>query len=239
MELKERSIRSLSPESCKEKKPPEVYAEIFGSFENPRKDNYLCRPLTSGWAKALTEQILHLPASEKLRIVMDINNSVTDIVTAELVTSFSGKDYILPEYLWPNEFYAMTHWFNVISGLRPEAALEFFETVQKQKNIDIDTFNNHEESRTKRSQEYQKLLSAFTKFVASQNTDSINTVSMVILLPGHEASLGCKIERQLAQFLKVPLKEIVFDEKSPRFQKEIVKGIIKPFLTDFLPADNH
>lgn len=32
---------------------------------------------------------------------------------------------------------------------------------------------------------------------------------------------------------------LVFDEKSPRFQKEIVKGIIKPFLTDFLPADNH
>lgn len=211
---------------------PSVYSEIPNP---PRREIYCSTPLNSGrMLDLITQRVNHLPLKQRLVKVFELNYQIARRVASELAEVFPEQRLTLAGCIEQNNNWGHSDltrfWAYYIAGLDPVLVAQF-ESMVKNAPIMVQITSakptGEKSDREIRKEAHKQFLVSFDQFLANRK-NGLNPVSTVILLPGHQKSLGCCFEKQLAQSLGIPLKEAVFDENNTRyagFMSNLLKGL--------------
>ncbi len=201
---------------------PGLYARTYKQILPDRDEVYISTPLTSGGARVLSYGELTVP--DIVRNCILINSFYAGTVIREAANLFVEQRVTLPHNLGSRPGWKETdfikYWMYYLSGIEPAATPEFEGMVASGVAADVTIFNNHELPREARVQEYERLLRSFVAFI-QQSHASIRPVAGIALMPDHNRSLGCSLERQLGAALGVPLRRILFDINHPGFENSV------------------
>jgi len=203
-----------------------VYERTYQHIPTPRSEVYVSTPLTSGGARRLfiTMTDGSLSITEIISNTVQRNRHFVDTVIEEAETLFPEERITLPHRIgmrdgWGEVDYNR-YWMYYLSGIRPDYAQTFEDVFSSNGIVDRTVFDNHAGERDRRLEEYKRLLQGFTRFIREEGMP-INPVSGIALMPDHQYSLGCSLERELGQFLGIPMREIYFDRNHPRFGNHV------------------
>lgn len=216
------------------KNPAELYSEIYQMGQNQKRRVYGSCALTSGGAKRhsagaenpdndphIWYQKLEIP--DLIRINGEFVEDVFELLEASDELSSDTDEVTLPHLIGPQflvdkeavrgwkEIEYLCFWSMVITGMKPEAAVKFYEELLNYAGINWQVFNNYAAERADRIVEYKALEEFVVQFVNNLEPDLKNLISMIIMLPDSHLSLGATFEQRIAQALGINLAEIEID----------------------------
>lgn len=210
---------TIFPNFTPEQTVQQVYAATQSSFFTPRDEVYISCPMTSGgYMRLLSHLFGTVPDDQIIQESLRQNSRFVKRVAPEIAEFYpTSRITMPPPIVGKKETEVNRFWLYYLSGISPHEAQKFedyFSSIHTE--VDKKTFDNPQMSHEKRSKEYNTLLKKFIQFVEGNNCN-LNPVKSMVLMPDHQRSLGCNMERQLAQSLGATCKEVYFDQNHPRF----------------------
>lgn len=197
--------------------PVDIYKEIFPQLKKLKNPIYVSGPITSGGAIRLLDQDPQLSISEIIKHNKIFAVALLELLIPDLV---KGQEIIFPhqlgslklpnkngdpEALWGEREY-LSLWLMVISRMDPQIAQQYWDYLQE-KISNHNSLNSHTDSRKKRVRQFVQLEEATISFI-EQNLKHTNFVGQILVLPDSSLSLGCTLEKRLAQAFKIPTFEV-------------------------------
>ncbi len=196
--------------------PLDVYQSIFPSLQKLKPAIYISGPITSGGAIRLKNSRPEITITEVVQL-----NKIFAVALLELLKANFSSDQILifPHQLgalklpntdqyWSEKEY-LSLWLMVISRMDLELAQQYINYLDKRLPNDKN-LNNHDEKRRKRVRQFLQLEQATRDFI-QQHLDQTHFVDQILALPDSNLSLGCTLEKRLAQQFAVPTFEVVLN----------------------------
>jgi hypothetical protein len=203
--------------------PADVYKAVCSI--NPAYDKknevFFNMPITSSGARRL------IPATETPTRDRIIEIAIHNIAIAKCL--ISAAEPYLPEQtvigvsadfgLWDGwgETEYMRYWFYHVSGISIEGAQKFEDDLAKREHIDHATMNDYGKRHEDREIFYEDTLRVFCQYLQNEKPE-IRPIGRMIALPDSIASLGCRNEMRLAQFLNISLEVMKLDPTHKDYQ---------------------
>lgn len=182
-----------------------LYSDIFPRINSQRNELYLSSPMTSGGARRLFDTSL-LSEEEKITASITHNRVLSETFlyhAAQLLTEavIASPFHFSQKSGWSQYDYNL-FWMYYISGISVEDA-QIFDTS----NIVSSLRKQHLGADHSGIKEiYMSLIEAFIDH--TKNLIQTNPVSRIIFFPDHTVSLGCFLEKNLANKLGIPTFEV-------------------------------
>ena len=204
----------------------EYYEYVWETQGFPDREVYCSMPITSanfgGLMPELSRTLGEDDFARKKRQIIRMNARLNEGFTRLLqgVPGFEEVTFTLPHKIgarhgW-GELEFMAFWMMRFVRMSPEKGTEFSEDIFSGVVVDREVFNNYGASRSDREREYGKLVGFYGEFVGREGNDR-SMIEAMVMLPGHQKSLGCQIEKQAAQQLGIKVYELVFDRHHPTY----------------------